>query len=555
MLNAVFFQVLAMSAAGSILWLVLRALRPVTGRCCSAAWQAGTRLFVLAAYLLPLGLMAEAVWTALCQFVPGMPETASAQSPFEAPAPAGLGAILAPTADGSAVLLWDAASCLWLAGTAVVCILALVRQARFQRRLSRTRLPVEDAGALTLLEGRRVRLFTSSFVDTPLGAGLFRPALYLPEVSMSGEELALVLRHELAHLSRRDLLVKWAALLAVALHWFNPLVWAFSRELSVLCEAACDEAAVSGLDRAGRRRYGETLLNVLARTAPAQGVCSRLSGGKAGLKLRLSRLLRPTERRRGQALCTILAAALFFACIPCAAAVQGLAPMPGTAWTLENCRAWTAKSYRKYESLGLTYDPAADTFAYRGERVALLLDERQMASDEREIYPWATCSFDLYFVDRESENGPCLATIRDVHGELASLRALTPAEAADYLNPAAGPVTFNSFSMQRGVLIARDPAFEKLPADVRAWAENCGPEIVAVRLDGENATLCYPDLHCPWKVRLGEDGVLELCLFSLEGSDTDTPTVIQIAADRPVSSVRAWLDDVPLDVVLEGREE
>ena len=557
MLRSVFFQVLVMSAAGSALWLPLRALRPAAGRFCSASWQAGARLPVLCAFLLPVGLAARTGAEALGRLVPA-PAARGVTAPPPAPPAAaqGLGAVWAGAAELEAAALWDVLAWIWLVGVLALSVLALLRQVRFQRRLRRTRLPVEEPAALALLEatagGRRLKagLYRSDAVSTPLGVGLLRPAIYLPEMTMEREELALVLRHELTHLLRRDLWRKWAVLAVTALHWFNPLSWAFSRELGMLCEAACDEVVVRGLDSAGRRFYGETLLNVLSRTAPSRGVCSTICGGKSGLKFRLRRILQPVRRRGGQAVCTAVTAALFCAFVPCAAAVQGLIPS-AAVWTLADCRAWMAESNRKYEALGVAYDADTDTFSYRGERVALLLDERIMGAEERAMCPWISKSFDLYFVDREAGDGPCLAAVRDDSGRLAGLRTLLPDEAAEYLAPEGEPVTYHSFTIQRGSLYACDPAFADLPAELRIWAGESRAGTVTARLDGENGSLCYPDLHCPWELSIDADGVLEFRLYLLEGNIETAPTVVRFAADRPVTGVRAWLDGVYRDVAIE----
>ena len=93
-----------------------------------------------------------------------------------------------------------------------------------------------------------------------------------------------MLAHELTHYAHRDHL--WAPLrcLALALHWYNPLVW-----LAVLLskrdgELACDEGAVRRLGEDQRIPYGRTLVGMVAqrslRPADLLSCSTAMTGGK-----------------------------------------------------------------------------------------------------------------------------------------------------------------------------------------------------------------------------------------------------------------------------------
>jgi beta-lactamase regulating signal transducer with metallopeptidase domain len=96
--------------------------------------------------------------------------------------------------------------------------------------------------------------------------GFFRPCLLLPEGlldHLERREARLVLLHELLHIRRRDVLVNWISVLALALHWFNPLAWVAMRRLRADQELACDAAVLSLLAPAQRGAYGRTLLKLM----------------------------------------------------------------------------------------------------------------------------------------------------------------------------------------------------------------------------------------------------------------------------------------------------
>ena len=83
--------------------------------------------------------------------------------------------------------------------------------------------------------------------------GLLRPCLYLPGEDWSGQALSFILRHELTHYRHLDHI--WSILrgIALAVHWWNPLVWlavVYSRRDG---ELACDEGALKRLGTANGR--------------------------------------------------------------------------------------------------------------------------------------------------------------------------------------------------------------------------------------------------------------------------------------------------------------
>jgi len=78
--------------------------------------------------------------------------------------------------------------------------------------------------------------------------GVWRPVVMLPADALSwGEErLALVLRHELAHVRRADGFVRLCVQVVSACYWMNPLVWVAARRLRLAQEQACDDRVLLG---------------------------------------------------------------------------------------------------------------------------------------------------------------------------------------------------------------------------------------------------------------------------------------------------------------------
>ena len=130
----------------------------------------------------------------------------------------------------------------WIAGGAVLGGALLGANLRFARRLkrSRRRLEAPDMPIPVYVAG----------LPSPCLFGLFRPAVYVTEeVARDPAMLRHVLAHERTHYRHRDHL--WSVLrgAALAVHWWNPLVWlavSLSRRDG---ELACDEG---GCARWGR---------------------------------------------------------------------------------------------------------------------------------------------------------------------------------------------------------------------------------------------------------------------------------------------------------------
>lgn len=163
--------------------------------------------------------------------------------------------------------------------------------------LRRRRLPIqnnETALLEQLCESKRLpRQYRNPLALTPMLIGVFRPVIYLPDVKCSEVQLKNILLHELTHLRRCDVVVKWIATLAVHVHWFNPIAYFVRREIDRACELACDEAVIKGLDTDSKQSYGDTLIDMAADTKkPKMIVSTTMCEEKKALKERLGAIMK-----------------------------------------------------------------------------------------------------------------------------------------------------------------------------------------------------------------------------------------------------------------------
>lgn len=158
--------------------------------------------------------------------------------------PVSTGAAPRPTAARSFELSLRAIGVgIWAAGVIVVLARLAVGLVR-ARRLVRSAQFVETFD----FAGRPVEVRISRTVETPSVTGWFVPVVLLPAnaSSWSAERRRIVLAHELAHVARHDCLANAVAQLAVALHWFDPLIWIAARRLRIERELAADDHVIDG---------------------------------------------------------------------------------------------------------------------------------------------------------------------------------------------------------------------------------------------------------------------------------------------------------------------
>lgn len=234
---------------------------------------------------------------------------------------------------------------LWALGCGGVLLWRVWGHLRGRRALLRwASPPVPEQRALLAREAARMgltrRIETLRLVQSaegPLLLGLWRPVLALPPLggpdAAALEDLALVLRHELAHLARRDLALKALLTLGCALHWANPIVWWMARRASAEMELACDDLATQDASPAARRCYGEAILAAASARGGwrAAGLCTGFWGGKSGLRRRFEHLADgPVQPRRRASVLFCLLAALLLAASWLAGALGAAAAGPQT---------------------------------------------------------------------------------------------------------------------------------------------------------------------------------------------------------------------------------
>lgn len=272
-LELVFTWVLAASLRASLLAIVILALQSLLRARLAAPWRYGLWLPVLLVLLLPR--LPESRWSVASLMNRKESRRAEAAAPAST-LPLPVTALPRspggpPRGQGGC----DARRCatlIWLGGAVLLSLFGGVSMARSLRRVRRRACNVEPplreriqtlAGALQMRQAPLIWL--SHEVQGPAVCGVFRPVLLLNPAflsKLSREESDLVLRHELTHIRRGDLLLHAIMCLLLALHWFNPVLWMVFFRVRLDREAACDADVLRDAKPDRRAAYGRALLKL-----------------------------------------------------------------------------------------------------------------------------------------------------------------------------------------------------------------------------------------------------------------------------------------------------
>ena len=144
----------------------------------------------------------------------------------------------------------------------------------------------------------RVGAFYSPRHAVPVTVGFCRRRIVLPAAAKewSVDQRRMVLKHELAHVVRRDVLWQLISSIATSCFWFQPLVWHADRRLRLERERACDDQVLASGEVA--EDYATVLVSLAAvfsgRTMFPVGV---ISMAQKPIEQRLKTILSPSTNR------------------------------------------------------------------------------------------------------------------------------------------------------------------------------------------------------------------------------------------------------------------
>lgn len=400
----------------------------------------------------------------------------------------------------------------------------------------------------------------TDIIDAPVLIGVLRPRILLPHTQYTDEALAFILRHELVHYRRRDMLYKLVLLLANAIHWFNPLVYLMTIQAAKDIELACDDDVVRELDRDARGKYGDTILSALPEKRRLEPVFStRFGSTKKNMKGRLSNLFDMAVKRRGiVTLCAVIACTLTLSSF---VAFGYAAARPDSITSRTDS---LIQDFAKYKSLGVIYDAGQDAVYYNGERVRLFVEFKPHNEEGM------TFAFNLCYQDSDAASTLYLEAVNDDSGKLIGIRRLSNEIALDILENMAARSNQNKDDIPFVVMdatsvieshgiTATDLTKDKITLDIASWIGQCdkkqGAYILNTKTGNVHTTYIYYNGggRYPWNIGAENDTISVNLYSNSKLSTTDGYYLMCFTSVKDYKDIHLYLNNSELNCEVDDR--
>lgn len=222
-------------------------------------------------------------------------------------------------------------------GVAVALLLRTLIGVVSVRRMIASARAIDSASlaALRDLAGHAALNIREGDLRVPVTAGFVEPMVILPTGwrAIPSDGLAAILRHEAAHVRRKDCLVSLGCAILEALAWFTPVVWVAGSRVGWFAEMACDSEAAGAMDG---DRYASALLALAAGWSHARCPLATITAGaETGVGRRIRLLLDEMEQGCRRRALLPAAALLVVIALPRAGAVRvsgSLSPLQPEMW-------------------------------------------------------------------------------------------------------------------------------------------------------------------------------------------------------------------------------
>ena len=186
---------------------------------------------------------------------------------------------------------------IWGLGIGIVSILNLISDIKI-RQIRQASLPLQNRKIRELFDcclsemniKKKISLYSSAYLSSPVAAGLVKPVIILPIHMLSEfteEEIRFILLHELTHIKHRDLFLNRFLALMQALYWYHPVVWIGLREMRKDQEVYCDLSVLSMLEENSYLDYGKTLIRFAENMARRLSFVSQIAGSEKEIRRRI----------------------------------------------------------------------------------------------------------------------------------------------------------------------------------------------------------------------------------------------------------------------------
>lgn len=103
-------------------------------------------------------------------------------------------------------------------------------------------------------------------ISIPMGMGVIKKLIILPDNEYSQDELNFILKHELSHFINHDFIIKFLTRIFCCAFWWNPLVYVFGNDIDHMLEIKCDLSVTENLDHSKKTDYLKVIVDSLRKS-------------------------------------------------------------------------------------------------------------------------------------------------------------------------------------------------------------------------------------------------------------------------------------------------
>ena len=274
---------------------------------------------------------------------------------------------------------------IWLVGILAMILLVIKSVSRLNA-IKKSALPLQNETVRILYHNclretnikRKIPIYSTAFLKSPVIAGLFNPRIYLPIHLISdfnAADIRYMLLHELQHYKHKDALAGFFMNFFGILYWCNPCVRYALKEMRNEREVACDTSVLKLLDESDYEDYGNTLINFAEKVSltpfplafVSEGNAVGISGSMKQMQQRIANISsykKPSVFRKLKGLTAFVTISII---------LSGLAPMLSTYAAGQSRYQWNIPSdkvstidlsawFSGYEGSFVLYDLNGDTW-------------------------------------------------------------------------------------------------------------------------------------------------------------------------------------------------
>mgnify|MGYP005752906807 CR=1 len=181
-----------------------------------------------------------------------------------------------------------------------------------------------------------IELWKSADVDIPMGVGIFKKRILIPNSDYSSMELSCILCHEYTHFRNHDIETKVLLQILCCVFWWNPCSYLLLREIEQILEIRCDLAVTKAMEKKEKSAYLETILRILQEGMGKKDSKSKLPAamlfqqGKINEVLERFQIVKDVEKSKRSIIsrCMVVAFLCFLLCGSYLVQFQAVFPPP-----------------------------------------------------------------------------------------------------------------------------------------------------------------------------------------------------------------------------------